>query len=182
MYQTPVEAFGGLPYPDFPHLLFACFPLLVLVICVHVVSADSVAPGMLGVGLGAASSLLKEAASGLTSLFSRGPMGAPKALRQTPALVLLIAPLISFCCFRLLPLLLRSDTTAASDFWVVVVPMEEQLWIPAQPARHLTPPAACVLLQQQQRRHVAACGSTDAILCCIAAAASKAAAAAALAI
>ncbi|KAL8448710.1 hypothetical protein Emed_003619 [Eimeria media] len=115
MYQTPVEAFGGLPYPEFPHMLFACFPLLVLVICVHVVSADSVAPGMLGVGLGAASSLLREAASGLSTLFSRGPLGAPKALREKPALVLLLAPLVSFCCFRLLPLLLRSETTAAAD-------------------------------------------------------------------
>ncbi|KAL8270861.1 hypothetical protein Esti_005232 [Eimeria stiedai] len=115
MYQTPIEAFGGLPYPEFPHLLFVCFPLLVLVICVHVVSADSVAPGMLGVGLGAASALLKEATSGLSSLFSRGPLGAPRALREKPALVLLLAPVVSFCCFRLLPLLLRSEGTAASD-------------------------------------------------------------------
>ncbi|KAL8444261.1 hypothetical protein Emag_005618 [Eimeria magna] len=115
MYQTPVEAFGGLPYPEFSHMLFACFPLLVLVVCVHVVSADSVAPGMLGLGLGAASSLLREAASGLSTFFSRGPLGAPKALRDKPALVLLLAPVVSFCCFRLLPLLLRSETTAASD-------------------------------------------------------------------
>lgn len=115
MSQSPADIFGGLPYPEFPHMLFACFPLLVLVVCVHVVGADSGAPGMLGVCIGAVSALLQSTRSGISSLLSGGPRGALRAIRQRPALLLLVAPLVSFCCFRLLPLLLRSDAVAAGD-------------------------------------------------------------------
>lgn len=115
MFQSPFDAFGSLPYPEFPHMLFACFPLLVLIVCVHVVSGDSGAPGLLGVSIGAGSALLRAALNGVSTLVSGGPLGAVRAVRQQPALLLLVAPLLSFCAFRLLPLLLRTDAVTAAD-------------------------------------------------------------------
>ncbi|XP_026190065.1 uncharacterized protein LOC113146559 [Cyclospora cayetanensis] len=115
MQLSASDVFGGLPYPDFPHMLFACFPLLVLVVCVHVVGGDSGAPGVFGVWMAAGSALLQSTLKGIAALFRQGPWGTFRAVKETPALLLLLAPLIAFCGFRLLPLLLWKEALSAAD-------------------------------------------------------------------